>query len=181
MDTLVVSLLGGPGIGKSTTAAGVFAMLKTRGVNAELVHEYAKDLTWERAHDKLRYQPYVTAKQMWAIERVRGKVDVIITDTSPLLAFVHGSVRYGATDAFFAWVIDAHKRLNTLDILLGRNAVIDYQPVGRRESVESAKSIDYSIKAVLDTYSLPYSEVAVSHFAGHISYISDLVQDALNA
>ncbi len=46
-DTLVVNLLGGPGSGKSTTAADVFARLKWQDINCELVTEFAKDLVWE--------------------------------------------------------------------------------------------------------------------------------------
>lgn len=44
---LVINLFGAPGAGKSTGAAIVFAELKKRGVNAELVTEFAKDKTWE--------------------------------------------------------------------------------------------------------------------------------------
>lgn len=43
MPTLVVNLFGGPGSGKSTGAAYVFARLKMLGYNAELVTEFAKD------------------------------------------------------------------------------------------------------------------------------------------
>lgn len=43
---IVVNLYGGPGVGKSTGAAYVFARLKEAGVVAELVTEFAKDLTW---------------------------------------------------------------------------------------------------------------------------------------
>jgi len=35
--TLVVNLYGGPGTGKSTTAAATFAELKMAGINCELV------------------------------------------------------------------------------------------------------------------------------------------------
>ena len=40
---LVVNLTGAPGAGKSTGAAYVFSQLKMRGINCELVTEYAKD------------------------------------------------------------------------------------------------------------------------------------------
>lgn len=43
--TIYVNLYGGPGSGKSTTAAGVVSQLKLLSINAELVTEYAKDLT----------------------------------------------------------------------------------------------------------------------------------------
>lgn len=46
-NTLLVTLSGAPGAGKSTGAAYIFAMLKMQGINAELVTEYAKDKVWE--------------------------------------------------------------------------------------------------------------------------------------
>ena len=41
--TIVVNLIGGPGSGKSTTAAGLFYNLKKLGINCEMALEYAKD------------------------------------------------------------------------------------------------------------------------------------------
>ena len=41
---LVVNLFGVPGAGKSTGAAYVFSKLKMKGINAELVTEFAKDI-----------------------------------------------------------------------------------------------------------------------------------------
>ena len=45
--TKIVNLYGGPGTGKSTTAAALFAEMKIRGVNCEYIQEYAKDKAWE--------------------------------------------------------------------------------------------------------------------------------------
>ena len=42
-ETLVINLFGGPGCGKSTTMARLFADLKARGYNVEMVSEFAKD------------------------------------------------------------------------------------------------------------------------------------------
>lgn len=39
----VINLFGQPGAGKSTGAAYIFSQLKLRGINAELVTEFAKD------------------------------------------------------------------------------------------------------------------------------------------
>lgn len=44
---LVVNLFGTPGAGKSTGVAYIFSNLKMRGINAELVTEFAKDMVWE--------------------------------------------------------------------------------------------------------------------------------------
>ena len=39
----VINLYGGPGTGKSTTAAALFALIKREGYNVELVTEFAID------------------------------------------------------------------------------------------------------------------------------------------
>lgn len=44
---LLVNLTGGPGSGKSTTAAFIFAKLKMLGYNAELVGEEARELIYD--------------------------------------------------------------------------------------------------------------------------------------
>ena len=71
----------GPGSGKSTGAAYIFAKLKMAGINCEYVTEYAKDKTWEGAKEELNCQIYITGKQVWRMTRVYGKVDVIVTDS----------------------------------------------------------------------------------------------------
>ena len=47
MKTIVINLFGAPGAGKSTGAAYIFALLKMAGIEAELVTEFAKDITRE--------------------------------------------------------------------------------------------------------------------------------------
>ena len=43
----VINLFGAAGSGKSTAASYIFSQLKMRGIECELVQEFAKDLTWE--------------------------------------------------------------------------------------------------------------------------------------
>ena len=44
----VVNLFAGPGSGKSTTASGLFHLLKLDNKKTELVTEYAKDAIYEQ-------------------------------------------------------------------------------------------------------------------------------------
>lgn len=53
---LLVNLSGGPGSGKSTTAAYIFAKLKMLGYNAELVGEEARELIYDGAIPMLENQ-----------------------------------------------------------------------------------------------------------------------------
>jgi ATP:corrinoid adenosyltransferase len=50
----VINLWAGPGAGKSTTASGLFYLMKTADMQVELVTEYAKDMTWEGRHEVLQ-------------------------------------------------------------------------------------------------------------------------------
>jgi hypothetical protein len=89
-DTLVVNLFGGPGVSKSTNRALVFAKLKLAGMNVEEAPEFAKELVWEGRHKALRYQQYIIGKQMWRVERLRGEVDVVVTDSPILFGLIYG-------------------------------------------------------------------------------------------
>ena len=73
----------GPGSGKSTAATGVFSLLKMHDLNVEYVPEVAKDLAWEDRLTDVTYM-HIVGRQVERMERLRDKVDYIITD-SPLL------------------------------------------------------------------------------------------------
>ena len=63
-NTLLVNFYAGPGAGKSTGAAYIFAKLKMKGIDSEYVSEYAKDRVWQDDQFPLKYcQLYVTSKQ----------------------------------------------------------------------------------------------------------------------
>jgi hypothetical protein len=175
VEPLTVVFYAGPGTGKSTTTAATFAALKQRGDNVEIVHEYAKDLVWEGRSKALSYQPYVIAKQMWHMDRLRGEVPVILTDTSTLLALVYGK---GLTDAFKEWVIDDYRRRNTLNIFLHRDPQRPYNPKGRQQTEEQAKAKDTEILGMLHDLEIPTETVWMRQDSSHIDEIVNLVSAA---
>lgn len=143
----VINLIGPPGAGKSTTAARLFADLKQRGVVAELVTEYAKDLTWERAHDRLSYPPIVTSEQAWRIARLRDKkVEVVVTDGPVLLGLLYGA---DMPACWKDWVLFEHGRYRSLTCLIER--VKPYVPVGRSQTeAESDAIADRLLRMLID-------------------------------
>lgn len=152
VKTKVINLTGGPGSGKSTTAALLFSKLKMRGLNAELVTEYAKDKVWEESFKTLDNQLYVLGKQYHRLHRLLGKVDYIVTD-APL---VH-SLFYGAhmPASFKQLVLDINKELPALNIFLTRKKT--YNPVGRMQTEDEAKLIDGQLRSILDDNNIAYA------------------------
>lgn len=150
-----MNLFAGPGAGKSTTAAGVFCNLKKKGVNCELVTEFAKELTWENRALALDNQIYILGKQYHRFHRVVEQVDVVITDTS----FLYGSV-YAPKDYFPSFnqlVLEIFNSMDNRNYWLDRKKV--YDPVGRNQTEEEAHVIDRKIRNTLDISGVLYNTV----------------------
>jgi len=150
--TKLVNLYGGPGTGKSTTAAGVFMLLKQRGYNAELVTEFAKDVAWEHqgqpVPDVMKAQELVFAQQHWRIRRLINKVDYIVTD-SPLLMNLMYVPEDFELPALRDMIKQAHRMYtNREDIFLMRTK--DYNPAGRWQTEDEARALDLRIKSLLN-------------------------------
>ena len=143
--TLIVNLYGGPGSGKSTMAARVFAELKDLGINCELATEYAKDVTWQKGFHVLGNQVYIFAKQQHRIWRLDGQVEVIITDAPLLNSLVYASDE--TSETFKSLVKEEYAKRPSLDIFLRR--VKPYNPSGRSQSEDEAKSLDEKIFFIL--------------------------------
>ena len=149
--TLVVNLHSGPGCGKSTTAAQIFAALKLHGVNAELVTEYAKGWAWQDRKIKPLDQFYLFGKQLHREYQLYDKVDVIVSD-SPTAIAAYYAHRYCSTTVAHAiatsWAAVRHEACaDYLDIVLERTKA--YNPKGRYETEEQARQIDVDMKAFL--------------------------------
>lgn len=154
MDTLVINLCGGPGTGKSTLSANLFANLKMSGIDVELAPEYVKDLVWEESFKKIENQIYIFGKQHNRLYRLKNKVKVIITD-SPLL----NSVVYytGNNPHFEPLVIWEFKAMNNLTFFLERS--FEYVQNGRMQDIEGAKKVDDTYKNLLDKYEIDYTSI----------------------
>lgn len=91
--TLHVHIAGAPCMGKSVTAAQVFAKLRIMGVNAELVQEYAKEKFWEGKLSPTTQ--FLTAAEQTRREAfLEGRVDVIVSDSPPLLGALYASASF---------------------------------------------------------------------------------------
>lgn len=175
-NALIINLFGGPSTGKSTTAAGVFSLLKLHDVECELVTEFAKDLVWEERHKTFLDQQYIFGKQHHRLWRVANKVDVVITDSPLMLSPIYGE-RYKTTSKNFNNnVIDAVNKYNNYNIVLTR--IKKYHTIGRNETEEEAKTIDIIIKQALTDYNMSWLELPGS--LDGMNKITEIVLNYLN-
>ena len=156
----VINLFAGPGTGKSTNASYIFSKLKEAGINCEYVQEFAKDKTWEENVTALSCQPYVTGKQFWRLARLRGKVDIIVTDSPMILGTLYPT--FGCTSDWDKGIHNQFKMFNNINIFLKRNSnVHPYNEKGRSQSEAEAIAIDARTKRMLEDHKYPYYEVEV--------------------
>lgn len=166
MNTLLVNLFGGPGVGKSTLAAGLFHALKIKGVETELVTEFAKDLVWDGSLEVMRDQLYIFATQRHRLWRLLGKVQVVITDSPMLLSLYYAPFK---SAEFNALVVDQHYTLcRRLDVLVPRTK--PYSTVGRVHREDEARRIDDWCMATLAEC---YGEGPV--VSDNIDYITEVI------
>lgn len=149
--TLVVNIFSGPGAGKSTMCAGLFANLKYQGVECEMALEYAKDLVWQKRNFTFEDQLYLFAKQHHRIFCLIGQVDVVITDCPILLSPVYDG---HSRKTFEQLVVEEHNNMWTYNVFLKRKT--KYNPLGRIHTEEQAHKIDRKTLDVLDRNRIPY-------------------------
>lgn len=155
METKIINLFGGPGCGKSGTAAGVFSYLKKIGKDCELVTEYAKDLTWSKRHLDLACQVYVFAKQYRRVHTLLGQVEWIITDSPSLLSIAYTPDWY--PPEFRSCVYKMWENKNNLNFFINRQK--KYNPNGRNQSESEAREIDTVILKILEGFSVGYTKI----------------------
>lgn len=143
--TLLVNCYAGPGAGKTTCALELTAALKKRGLDVEYVPEYAKELVYSNDLEKLSDQEHVTDTQYERLVQLKGKVDVIITDSPVLLGQVYGKDKISAE--YNEKIVEYYRSFNNFNLFIQRGE--DYQQTGRLQSREEAVALDEEIKQML--------------------------------
>jgi adenylate kinase family enzyme len=173
--TKIINLFGGPGSGKSTTAAGLFHRMKLAGYKVELVTEFAKQLTYQKRYAVLaNNQAYVHAKQLHYLDTVVGQVDYIITDSPTLLSVVYAKDSY--PHSFKQFVIDIFNLYDNLNVAIKR--VKEYQPYGRSQTLVEAQEIDDKIYKTLIFYKIPF--IVVEGNENAVNQIFNLINNKVS-
>lgn len=146
----IINLFGGPGCGKSTTAAGLFYRMKHAGIRVELVTEYAKDIVWADRHKELDDQLYITAKQYHRLFLLKEKVHYCITDSPLLLSLIYNRTM---PSSFIPFVKDIFHEYDNMAVILKRTK--PYMLFGRNQTEEEAKALDDQITSLVYSTVLP--------------------------
>ena len=143
----VINLFGGPGTGKSTTAAGLFHLMKLQSMEVELVTEYAKYLVWAQRNNMFTEQDYIFAKQNHRLRILQNKVDWAITDSPLILGQFYMPDGFPGKDHFVNFMHDVYDSYENINIFLVREKA--YNPNGRNQTEDEAKQIDQQILDML--------------------------------
>ncbi len=157
-NTTVINLVGGSGLGKSTSAAGLFYHMKLKGQDVELVSEFAKRMAWKGEAITPLNQIYVLGQQTQSESLLYGKVNTIITDSSLLLAGIY-DLYYNNRKSTLETVTDFIKRSEITHryYLLQRHK--PFISKGRYETESQAKEIDLLVKEKMVELNIPYMEI----------------------
>ena len=152
--TKVINLYGGPGTGKSTSAALLFSLLKNNNYNSELVQEYVKQWAWEERHPVKYDQFYFFGKQSRKEYSLFKNVDIIVTD-SPISLCGYYTKVYGTPEQTVLFNHMAKTYYNMVKddgvdyVHIWLNRVKAYNPKGRFQTEDEAKAIDKDMKEYL--------------------------------
>lgn len=156
--TKIINLFGGPGTGKSVTAANVFAELKKQGKNCEYVTEFAKELVYEESYRVMENQIWIFANQHQRMHRLAKKVDYIVTD-APLFNSVVYSGKGEEHEPFHKFVLYEFNKYNNLNVYLERET--NYQQEGRYQDELGAKQIDQEVLKCFRYFEVKYVKIGL--------------------
>ena len=165
VNSTLINIFGGPGVGKSTLAASLYSGLSASGKSTELVTEFVKDWAWRGQKPSCTGdQVFLCANQIYREAPLYGQVELIVTDSPWLLSPVYEQRLFNTTITacmavkYYTHLV--HERgVKIKNFVLQR--FTPYQNNGRFQDEEQAKHIDNGIIAFLDSYAIPYEVINV--------------------
>jgi hypothetical protein len=149
---IVINFYAGPGSGKSTGAASLFARLKNEGYKVELAREVAKDFIFEGRDVQLgRNQLLLTAMQYAKLKDLEASGCEIAISDSPLdlgLVYAAGQTKYYTElRLLIGRLMDEFKNVS-----VWVNRAKPYSSFGRMQDESGAKELDADIRELVHEY-----------------------------
>lgn len=140
IETKVINLFGAPGAGKTTLAAMIFAEMKQRHINCELVTEFAKKAVWEKRDLAMQNEILLFANKHHELHVLTGQVEYIILD-SPLLLTVVYNTLYGQVANLNSLAESEHERFDNINLFIINNSS-EHSMDGRVHDEKEVKRIE---------------------------------------
>lgn len=174
----IICLYGGPGIGKSTTMAGIFFKLKCAGMSGEMNPEYVKNWVWEERPIKPGDQTYFFSKQSRR-ERsaMENNLDFIVTDSPLILTNFYG-LKYDIfeklSNTSYNMLLNHHEVCKYYGYkvdhyLLTRKKIYDKK--GRYQTEDEAIKFDEEIEKMLEDKNIKFEKVESNNSEEAVEYI----------
>ena len=156
-----LNILSGPGCGKSSFAAKLYAFFKSQNYNVELCREYVKKWVYAERAPVTFDQIYILGKQLHEeFLPLKNGVEVIISD-SPIFLSYYYSMEMGnseiLSESIYNIISEFDKQYPCIDIVLKRS--FPYVEDGRFHSEEQSVQIDNSLKYLLQSKNRQYMEI----------------------
>lgn len=173
--TIIVNLFAGAGAGKTTCAWEIASELKKRGIETEYVSEYAKELVWDNNMElldgSLEHQQILYNEQKRRIDRLIGKVDVVVTDSPTLLSIMYLKE---PNEEFAKKAVEEYKQNQNFNLFINRGK--EYQQTGRIHSLKESKAVDSKIKLFLKSNNIYFG----TYYHSTVNVLVDNIVKNLN-
>jgi nicotinamide riboside kinase len=155
-ETIVVNIIGGPGVGKSILTSDVFSALKREGISCDIAAEYIKKKLREKALKAVESQIYIFAKQQFQLFTLKDEVDVIVTDSPIFFSAVYDKTKCPLLRAL---IMKEFHKYNTINYLVERDETQAYEEEGRYQNLDGAKKVDTQMVKFLAEENIEYTTV----------------------
>jgi len=154
-----INIYGGPGVGKSTTAALIFGWLRQQGHNAELAQEWVKAWAYQgRTMQSFDYV-FTFANQLHTEDRLlQAGVEIIVTD-SPIYLQCMYALHHRMKAANELWRIAKRFEQEYPSINFFVKREVPYDQQGRFEDEKQARIMDRFILDCLEEWAVEYTRV----------------------
>lgn len=177
MKTLIVNAFGGPCAGKTTFAWEVASLCKKLSIPTEYICEYAKELVYEERFDILdntmKNQEHIFYEQKKRIDRLIGKVRIVVTDSPILLSVPYAK---DATKEFEQKLLTEFNQYDNLNFYIKRNEKDVYEQIGRKETLEESIIMDNKIYNFLNENNVPFT----TYFRNDMPEIMDRIIERID-